>query len=393
MAKLSEKARALMEKSISLFARGQWNECIRACTELLNLAEKDASIPDKFKVDVYNNRAIAYREEGKYDLALDDLNQALVIDPNSVMAYNNRGTVYFDKKDYDRAISSHSKALEIAPNDPHSFYNRGNAHLSKNDLDRAIDDYTQCLNIDPSYSSAYRNRGSAYFRKDNYESAIADYDAALKFSKLPADSPVNAELIRDRAMAILLNNAREEIRQQYQEQIEKHSANLLRIEEYEKRRIEYQNKADKTEKRIKWGFACLHVGVLTALAITVGVAYVLLVQQENEIWPGILPIFPLITVLGLSISPLIWRIRTLNQEKSRLMALSQDAYTKGILANLINVNIGAENRKELLHKFFDHHTERGTAQLIVDLENNGKSESGAVNVLIKYLKDNMSGKN
>ncbi|MDA8014944.1 MAG: tetratricopeptide repeat protein [Gammaproteobacteria bacterium] len=401
MADLREKVKALDKKAEALFAKKKWEEGIHICTQAVDLADQDASIPDYLKASLYNNRGVAYGHTGAYDRAVNDYTKALELNPKLFLAYTNRGDAYSNKRDYDRAIADHNKALEIQPDYAPAYLNRGNAYCGKTDLDRAIADYTKALEIDSSIPLAHSHRGHAYYDKGEYDQAIADYDTALKLN------PNDERTIRYRALAITLKASRteqERIHQQYQKEfkeqlakqreqfdaeLEEYRADLLHRDEYKARHKEFHERAEEVRGNMqKW------LGVLRWIAG--GFLALVLLCMGYTFWkgPGIWPIFPLITAAaGLCAFPFIWQIRTLEKEEARLMALSQDAYTKGILANLINVNLDPAIRKELLNKFFDHHAEHGSAQLIIDLENNGKSESGAVNVLIKYLKDNMSGKN
>ncbi|MDA8002800.1 MAG: tetratricopeptide repeat protein, partial [Alphaproteobacteria bacterium] len=406
MTEMREKVKALAARVNSLFAGEQWEACIRACTELLALMDKDLSARPNEKIHAkagtYQNRGVAYAAVGMYDaafndfgtslelnpgraktyfdrgyahyckgdvdLAIADYNNALELDSNLARAYNYRGLAYGKKGEFDRAIADYNRALKIKPEDADAYINRAAVYSANGDYDRAIADCTKAIEITPSFP-AYTNRANAYTNKGDYDRAIPDYDQALKFR------PNETIVVQARAIAFFHKNAekaQEEMRKQSEEQlkkqqkqfesdlekrINKYDINLLRIEEYEARRKEFQNEAKEArEKMQKW------LGVLRWIAG--GFVALVLLCMGYTFWkgPGIWPIFPLITAAaGLCAFPFIWQIRTLKQEEARLMALSQDAYTKGILANLINVNLGAENRKELLHKFFDHHAQHGSA--------------------------------
>ena len=50
---------------------------------------------------VYNNRAVVYRKQKKWDLALADYNKAIQINPQKTSAYLNRGNLYSDQKKWE----------------------------------------------------------------------------------------------------------------------------------------------------------------------------------------------------------------------------------------------------------------------------------------------------
>ena len=401
MAELTGNLRVLAEKIEYLVEEDQWADCLSACTEFLELAEEDESVTAEWTAWAHQVRGIAHDKAGSYDFALADFRIALELNPNDATIYHDRGNVYIKKDEYDHAITDFSRALVLDSSLGETYHNRGLAYEEKGDFDRAIADYTSALEIEPGNSDFRNNRANAYIEKGDYDRAISDCKEVLK------KDPTNKTAIENRDFAVSeearersdkrhkrrlerqLKKQQEQFEADLEKRINEYDINLLRIEEYEARQKEFQNEAKEARGKMqKW------LGVLRWIAG--GFLALVLLCMGYTFWkgPGIWPIFPLITVAaGLCAFPFIWQIRTLKQEEARLMALSQDAYTKGILANLINVNLDPVIRKELLNKFFDHHAQHGSAQLIVDLENNGKSESGAVNVLIKYLKDNMSGKN
>jgi tetratricopeptide (TPR) repeat protein len=57
------------------------------------------------------------REEGNWsEIAIDDLNEAILLDPTYPAAYNDRGNVWRDNKEYDKAIADFTEAIRVDPN-------------------------------------------------------------------------------------------------------------------------------------------------------------------------------------------------------------------------------------------------------------------------------------
>ena len=69
--------------------------------------------------------ASGYFEQGQINVALDELKQALVIDPNYVDAHNLRGLVYMRLNDAALAEDSFKRALSINPRDAGVAHNYG----------------------------------------------------------------------------------------------------------------------------------------------------------------------------------------------------------------------------------------------------------------------------
>jgi tetratricopeptide (TPR) repeat protein len=62
------------------------------------------------------NRGNAYTDQGKFDEAIGNFNEAIQLDPNYAAAYNDRGVVYCQQRKFDKAISDFSNAIRLDPN-------------------------------------------------------------------------------------------------------------------------------------------------------------------------------------------------------------------------------------------------------------------------------------
>ena len=82
----------------------------------------------------YVNRAAAYLARGQpddLDLAFDDLEEAIDIDPELATAWVNRGSAYLqrgEEGDTELAIADFTKAIELSPDSAAGYFNRGLAY-------------------------------------------------------------------------------------------------------------------------------------------------------------------------------------------------------------------------------------------------------------------------
>ena len=132
------------------------------------------------RAEQYNKQGLANAAKGEYHRAIQDYDQALRRDPNSVAAYNNRGIACAVKGDYDQAIRDYDQAIQIDPSLVATYNNRGIAYKCQGGYDRAIQDFDQAIRLNPRFAAAYRSRGSVYAAKGDYDQAKKDFHKALE---------------------------------------------------------------------------------------------------------------------------------------------------------------------------------------------------------------------
>jgi tetratricopeptide (TPR) repeat protein len=169
------------------FAQDQreWDRCIgregpipeiviKGCSRTI---EDTQNAPTKL-VTAHNNRLVAFRLKGEYDLAFDDYSEAIRLNPNSANYYNNLGVIYRIKHDYDRAITNYDKAILLKRDYVAAYYNRALAYSDKGEYNKALADFGVVLQFNPRNAFALYARGLTYSKKGSAEAAKADIDAA-----------------------------------------------------------------------------------------------------------------------------------------------------------------------------------------------------------------------
>ena len=87
------------------------------------------------------DRAIRFVEEGEYDRAIQELDTALLLDPDNARVYFTRGRIHNVTGKYDLAIEDFDTSLRLDPENVLAYAGRGTAYNSKGEYDRAIQDY------------------------------------------------------------------------------------------------------------------------------------------------------------------------------------------------------------------------------------------------------------
>ncbi|MCA2812917.1 MAG: tetratricopeptide repeat protein [Microcystis sp. M090S1] len=165
----------------------RYDEGLAAITQAIDLAPRAAW---------YVNRGILYRRQQKYELALDDYNKAIELNPNHANAYNNRGNLYQDLQKYELALDDFNKAIEINPNFAILYYNRGVLYRLQEKYDLALSDYSKAIDINPNFAEAYVNRGLLYQEdKKKYDLALSDINKAIELNPNYAEAYYNRGLL------------------------------------------------------------------------------------------------------------------------------------------------------------------------------------------------------
>jgi tetratricopeptide (TPR) repeat protein len=186
----------------------------------------------------YADRADAYAEKARYsrvmkliadegysklfDLAVQDYNQAIALDPDDAEMYYRRGNAYYSRAGLDMiydptpsaslvpARADFSRAVEKNPKNVMAFDMLGLTDGSMGDWTQAIADFEREATLDPRLhririSDAYCNRGSRYSR-EKYDLAISDLNRAIQIRG--TSDPCECEPYNP-LLAIYLNRTRE----------------------------------------------------------------------------------------------------------------------------------------------------------------------------------------
>lgn len=147
----------------------------------------------------YNNRGVAYRNQGALDQALENYLLALKIYDNLenkegiATTKNNIGNIYSLKKDYGQAMKyfeeSHALFTEVGDQEKviRSMNNLGNLHSDLQLYEQALKYYSQSYQLAEKsgniFSDPLNNIGNLYFRQNNYQRAVEYYQRALDLAK------------------------------------------------------------------------------------------------------------------------------------------------------------------------------------------------------------------
>ena len=141
--------------------------------------------------------AVGYYQEGKYEIALDEVKQALAADPNYADAYGLRALIYTSMGQFPLADENHRHALRLEPGNPEFANNYGTFLCQSVNKPAEALGYFDAALKNPAYQtplSALVNAGACSIKNRNIDAAERYLLEALRLN--PAHPAVNAGLAR-----------------------------------------------------------------------------------------------------------------------------------------------------------------------------------------------------
>jgi type IV pilus assembly protein PilF len=153
--------------------------------------------------------AVLYFSDGKFNVALDEVKQAIAADPNWFESYNMRGLIYRRLGDNALAVASFQRALALNPSSADVKHNYGVLLCDQSRATEALNMFSAALD-----TPGYARRANTWAAKGSCQLSLglrADAEASfLKSYELDAGNPVTGY-----NLALLLYQRQEYVRSQF----------------------------------------------------------------------------------------------------------------------------------------------------------------------------------
>jgi len=207
-----------------------------------------------------------HRGKDAYKDAVADLDSAIRLKPKTAGLYINRAFLRYSLDDYFGAMNDFDHALSLEPYNEVALYNRGLLNAEVNANDRALEDFSRVLKLNPDNIQARYNRSIILANKHRFDDAITDINYVIAaYPDFPTGYFMRSDFYRRAGNAVLANadykkasalNARlhpdaygnvsdplHDVKASDSEVTEKQFASLLTIEDNTDMREEYNNTA------------------------------------------------------------------------------------------------------------------------------------------------------
>jgi tetratricopeptide (TPR) repeat protein len=131
-----------------------WNKAIE---RLHKAAEMDRKYTQNLAI-AYQQRAFSYANDQRFQDALNDLNEAIRINPRDARAYEQRAAVEMRINDYDKALADYGEAIKTDPGEIRYHLYRGYIYEMRGDLQNAMAETDAALKINSKNKEALERK-------------------------------------------------------------------------------------------------------------------------------------------------------------------------------------------------------------------------------------------
>jgi len=165
------------------------NESFEALDQFTHLLHQLANMGlsrSKFAALIYNNRALVYADYKNHGKAIEDYNEAILIEPSYAMCYFNRAVTSAALLDPDATLTTTTPTTTTSSLPHHASL--------KPTPDSIMRDYSEAIRLDPTYPFPYNNRGVMYYEARQMPNAIKDCQMALNVDSNYCNAHFNLSL-------------------------------------------------------------------------------------------------------------------------------------------------------------------------------------------------------
>src|SRR5213596_135379 len=136
-------------------ARGEdWDKAVE---RFRKAAEMDRKYTQNLAI-AYQQRAFSYANDQRFQDALNDLSEAIKVNPRDARAYEQRAAVEMRINDYDKALADYGEAIKTNPGEIRYHLYRSYIYELRGDIQNAMADTDRALKINPKSKEAVERK-------------------------------------------------------------------------------------------------------------------------------------------------------------------------------------------------------------------------------------------
>ncbi|MBF0445620.1 MAG: tetratricopeptide repeat protein [Magnetococcales bacterium] len=133
-------------------------------------------------IDAINLLGLIAQKINRYDLALEQFQRAINIDPNIAILYYNMGTSLYQLDRKEESVSVVKKSISMDPNYPEAYSSIGNTLTELGELDEAVENLQKAITIKPDFADAHYNLAIALKKQGKWDEAVTHFQKATNIT-------------------------------------------------------------------------------------------------------------------------------------------------------------------------------------------------------------------
>lgn len=147
------------------------------------ISEPYNNIEDELLDVTLTNISSAYTDLGAIELALEYIDKALNVLPNTAEEYVIKGVIYYNLNQYDEALKYYDQAFEEPGDFNFAYYGKGEIYFDLQQYDEALENFNQYLKGAPRDADAEIYKAYSLLYTNGRDEAIDQIDATIKDNK------------------------------------------------------------------------------------------------------------------------------------------------------------------------------------------------------------------
>ena len=132
--------------------------------------------------EVHVSLGSVYKATGKVAPAIEELERAVQLAPNSDDGYHRLGGAYLAGGRRDEALKAYQKAIDLNPYFWDNYNVLGVAYFGLTEYEKALRAFTRVTELEPDNSTGYENIGNVYFRQGKYSECVPLFKKAVELA-------------------------------------------------------------------------------------------------------------------------------------------------------------------------------------------------------------------
>ena len=147
-----------------------------------------SNVNTTYDVPDYKRRGYSAYQDGRYEAAITDYDEAIHRNPNDTETYTLRGHAKIRLEQYSEAIADFDEAISRDTDNASAYHGKGAANYFLYQNEAALADFSEAIRLNPNDRRSHKLRGDVKRDIGHFDEAREDYQKALELARQVDDT-------------------------------------------------------------------------------------------------------------------------------------------------------------------------------------------------------------